>query len=170
METRDNSSIVKAVSKRLITQRPRRKRIGGRDVRIKNTASASNAKPRKVSLVHGGSSRKALYDPLDKRTVEHRFCFERKQALLAHLAGNATVLEQELVEQEARLAMLARIAWVAIEQGNLLADDGLAPAAEAYVRLTREQRAVMQLLGIQRRTELVPDLQSYLSSTHAEQR
>ena len=147
-----------------------RKRIDGRDQRAKNSASARNAKPRKVSLVHGGSSRKALYDPLDKRTVEHRFCFERKQALLAHLAGNATVLAQELVEQEARLAMLARIAWVAIDQGNLLAEDGLAPAAEAYVRLTREQRAVMQLLGIERRSKPVPDLANYLGSTHAGER
>jgi len=147
-----------------------RKRVGGQLVRVKNAASAQNAKPKKVSLIHGGSSRKALYDPLDKRTVEHRFCFERKKALLAHLAGDATVFEQELVEQEVRLAMLARIAWIAIEQGNLLAEEGLAPAAEAYVRLTREQRAVMQLLGIQRRTKPVPTLETYIGGTHAEPR
>jgi hypothetical protein len=151
--------------------RPRklvRKRVNGRDHRAKNRASAKNAKPRKISITkHGLYSRELLRAALDMRTGIGKWDAERQAGLLAHLGGDATVLEQELIHQESRLAIMARIAWAEIQRSGALSQDGLSASAEAYVRIVREQRSVIQALGTQRRTQPVPDLHSYLSSTHA---
>jgi len=149
---------------------PARKRVNGRDHRVKNRASAQNAKPRKVNITKSGFySRELLRASLDLRTNAGKWDAERQAGVLAHLGGDATVLERELIHQESRLAIMARIAWAEIARTSALSQDGLSASAEAYLRIVREQRSVIQALGTQRRTQPVADLQTYLSSARAEQ-
>jgi len=123
--------------------------------------------PRKVSIIgggHGGLRSKALLrDPLDLRTNVGKTYHAHKLALRAHIGGDPSVPEEKLIDQAARLAVLADIAWGGLmRRCTLLKNGGLHPLFEAYIKATRDQRAVLLTLGIDRRAKDVPDLQTYL--------
>lgn len=142
----------------------RRVRRNGRLVRLKRPDAAGNARPRKVAIVgHGGASKTLLRDPLDLRTVVGRAYHADKQALCAHLAGDPSLPEEKLIDQAARLGILADIAWGSIHRDGLFSKQGaLSPAFEAFIKATRDQRDVLRLLGIKRRAKPVPTLEQYL--------
>lgn len=125
--------------------------------RQKRPDSAGLALP-KVKFVRHGARSALLTDPLDMRTQAGRALSAYRQALVAHVGGNPSTVELELIEQAARLAILARVAWAEVMESKHLANGKVNPALEAYQRITRDQRAVFEQLGIKRQQH-VPDLE-----------
>lgn len=147
--------------------RPKRARRlrNGRLELVKRPDAAGNATPRKVSIIAGGQgglrSTALLRDPLDLRTAVGKAYHAQKAELRAHVGGDPSLPQEKLIDQAARLAVLADIAWGAlIREGSIVKGTALHPAFEAYLRATRDQRDVLRLLGIQRHAKQItlPDL------------
>ena len=125
--------------------------------------AARNARAPKVNIVHGGNSRKALTAPLDGRTAAGRLHASIVAGLVAHVGGEPTLPERELIEQAARLGVVVRMAFAElIDGGRLTTDHGVAPALDAYLRAARDQRALLESLGLARRAKDVPTLSEVL--------
>lgn len=149
--------------------RPRR-RLNGRLVPVKRTDSARNGRPRRVFVETGRSSRALLRGALDARSVVGRAYYARLASLRAHVGGEPSVAEARMLDQAARLGLLVDIAWAAlVEAQTVLKGNGLHPALEAFLKSARDERAVLSLLGLKRRTRDVPDLQEYLRQKAEEQ-
>jgi len=135
-----------------------------RDHRRKRPDSAALARPKKVSILgHGGRSASLLRDPLDLRTRVGKAYQLQRAAFRAHVGGEPSLPQEKLIDQAARLGLLADISWGALARaGTVLRGNGLHPAFEAFLKATRDQRAVLVLLGIQRQPREVPDLKTYL--------
>lgn len=132
----------------------------------KRPDAARNARPRRVSITHGGDSRVLLRDPLDRRTRIGKAYRDHCQALSAHVGGEPTRPQAELIDQAARLALLAKIAWAELFRGGVFVNGTgqPAPALETWLKAARDQRAVLQLLGLERRSRDVT-LSEYLQQT-----
>lgn len=139
-------------------------RIGSRGRR---SDSAANARPHKVSIGHGGTSRALMYDPLDLRTRVGKEYHAHKQGLAAHLGGDPTVPQQSLIDQAARLNILSRITWAELTRNGVFTKNGaLRPAVTAYIDATKHERDVLRLLGLQRHQKPLPTLDEYLKEQH----
>jgi hypothetical protein len=129
-------------------------------VPLKNAASARNARSKKITLrAHGGSSKALLHAPLDLRSAVGKAYRNELQALLAHVGGEQHVStpQRALCDQAARLALLEAMAWA-----EVLRDGVHAPAAQVFLRASSERRAVLVLLGLERKTKPAPTLEQYL--------
>lgn len=148
----------------------RRVRRNGRLMRLKRPDAAKNARPKKVSITgHGGSSSTLLRDPLDLRTRVGRAYYAEKQGLAIHVGGDPTVPQEKLIDQAARLGVLADIAWGELLRAGMLVIDGkVAPAFEAFIKASRDQRDVLRALGIERRSKPVPTLDDYLRTQRSD--
>lgn len=138
-------------------------RNGG--TRVKRPDSAALARPKKVSILgHGGKSQALMRDPLDLRTRVGKAYAAHKQALAAHVGMEPTLPQQALIDQAARLSLLARIAWrELIDKGCFTQNGELRPAYDAFRNAIRDEREVLRLLGIERRQKTVPTLDEYLA-------
>lgn len=143
-----------------VPRKPRATRLKDRQ---KRPDAARNAQPRKVLVTHAGGSQALLRDPLDRRTRVGKAYRDHCQALAAHVGGDPTRPQAELIDQAARLALLAKIAWAELLRSGVFSGEGgqPAPALETWLKATRDQRAVLQLLGLERRSREL-DLQEYL--------
>lgn len=117
---------------------------GSRRVRRRNSA---NAKPKAVTLRHGGRS--ALRAArIDRRSPEWRHESRTNAALLARLGGPSKVVAHEDLMKAlhcARLELLGELAWGDVYRTG----DATGPAAQTYLALTREIRALLDSLGLE---------------------
>ncbi len=121
-----------------------------RDKRAKNPASATNGRPKRTYITHGADSA-LLRDPLDRRSRVGRAYNEHKAALASHLGGDPSTPQLELIDQGARLRVLAAISWSELMRAKKLIKNGtLHPAFEAFLKAARDQRAVLLILGLKR--------------------
>lgn len=133
-----------------------------RDKRMKRPDSARIAKP-KVKYVSHAAGSNLLEDPLDNRTRVGKTYRAQRAALAAHIGGRPTLPQEKLIDQAVRLAMLTDIAWAELMRSKRLVTNGAVhPAFEAFLKTSRDQRAVLIILGLKRQTKNIPDLQEYL--------
>ena len=118
-------------------------------------------------VVRHGAKSGILTDRLDMRTVAGKALGAYRAALTAHIGGEPTVPEAELIDQASRLALLCRIAWVELDDKGATTKRGVSPAFDAYVRAARDQRAVFELLGLERRRRELPSLSDVLNEACA---
>jgi hypothetical protein len=150
---------------------PRRKRANGQLARVKNPASAANGKPHKSVITgHGANSRVLKRASLHRGSALGREYAAQCEALTAHLGGAPSDPERLLIDQAARIHLLVQFAWAELLRAGAFHEGEPRPAFDAFRRAAADQREVLRLLGIERRTKPVPDLHSYLGSAHAEQR
>ena len=127
-----------------------RKRKNGRLVKPKRPDAAALARPAVKYVSHAGTAG-LLRDRLDLRTKVGRRYQAHVEALSAHIGGDPTLPQVELIDQASRLKLLACIAWAELlRAGTVTKDTGLHPAFDAFLKASRDQRAVLGLLGIQR--------------------
>jgi len=132
------------------TQRPKRMRRNGRLVRVKRSDSAKNARPKVKFLVHG-RHRALLRDPLDARTRVGRAYAAQMVQYRQHLGGDVSVAQEKLIDQAARLGLLADIAWgELIRSGRLIKRGSVNAAFDPFLRASRDLRAILLVLGLKR--------------------
>ncbi len=133
-----------------------------RDRRMKRPDSARIAKP-KVKYVSHAAGSNLLEDPLDNRTRVGKMYRVQRATLAAHIGGHPTIPQEKLIDQAVRLALLTDIAWAELMRSKKLVTNGAVhPAFEAFLKASRDQRAVLIILGLKRQTKNIPDLQDYL--------
>lgn len=133
--------------------------------RYRSLAARERTKPKTIKIVHALKSRAILRDPLDQRTRIGKLHRERVAALTSDLGGDLSVAQSILVDQASRLHLLAQLAWNHLTRVGLFNKRGDAvPAYEAYLRTISREADVLRLLGLERRSKPVPDLQSYLAA------
>jgi hypothetical protein len=72
----------------------------------------------------------------------------------AHLNGDITAPVAKLIDQAVRLGILANLSWGEItEAGSLLQDGKPIPAIDIYLKVARQQREVLAMLGLQHRAK-----------------
>ena len=141
-----------------------RRRRNGRLERVKRPDAAGNSRPKKVHILTGSQSRALLYGALDRRTQAGKQHVRQCAALAAHVGGDPTAAQLRLIDQAARLHLLGQMAWAELLRAGALVKKGrLAPAFEAYVKAARDERATLQLLGLERKARNVT-LQDVLRS------
>ena len=137
-----------------------------RDHRQKNPASAANARARKVKYVGHGVGSKLLKDPLDRRTRVGKAYQAHKQILAAHIGGDPTAPQVELINQAARIRILSAMAWSELMRARTLVKNGnVHPAFDAFLKAARDQRAVLEMLGLKRQARDVPLLKDVLEGS-----
>lgn len=129
--------------------------------RPKRPDSKGIATPKVKYVAHGLNS-DLLKDPLDGRTRVAKRYKETLAAMHAHLGTDLTLPEQQLVEQVCRLSLLADVSWRDLISRGMLVKGEVSPVLDAWLKVTKEQRAVLQLLGLKRREKPVADLSSYI--------
>lgn len=133
----------------------RRRRIAGQDVRIKNAASARNARARRVRVLLPGQLQ-------DRRTRGYRLEAAHVAALVQHVGGDPSIAQRSLIDQAARLRLLTQLAWTELQRVGVFRDGEPRAAFDAYRRAAADEREVLRLLGLERRAQPVPTLDDYL--------
>jgi len=142
---------------------PRKRRYRTDGSVVKRFDSAANAKPKVKFVVHGGLSG-LLRDPFDLRTQIGKAYVSYKSALISHLGGEVTTPQGILIDQAARLQLLANTAWSHCHRHRSFREDGSpVPAFDAYIRTLRELRSVLQALGLERREKEIKELADYIA-------
>jgi hypothetical protein len=138
---------------------------------VKNAASARNGRPKRICVTHAGASRVLRTGTLHAGSILGRAYRAEVGALRAHLGEVPTLPQARLIEQGARLHLLASMAWAEVlGAGQLVAPGGHAhPAVDVLLRTLREQRAVLELLGIGRPVKPVPTLDQYLKERYGQE-
>ena len=96
----------------------------------------------------------SLHDALPICTRVGKAYHRHMEALRVHVGGDPSLPQVELIDQAARLAILARICWGdAIRNGVIRKDGSLAPALDGFLKATRDQRAVLEILGLKRQAK-----------------
>lgn len=133
-------------------------------LRPKRPDSARLARPRRIFIEHGGSSRAVRGEPLDLRSAAGKAYVAYRAEYRAHLGGEGlSAVEADLADMAARLKVLANVAYA----GRLFDRSGNPrPAFDAFMRAARDLRAVFELLGLKRRTK-EPGVDEYLSGAPA---
>lgn len=130
--------------------------------RKKRPDAAGNAKPKVKFVTHGGRSL-LKDDPIDGRTVVAREYRRQLAALHAHVGTAATHPHLELIEQAARFAVLARVSWAEVMREGITNGSELTPSFVALVRVSKEQREALQLLGLERKEKPTGSIDEYLT-------
>lgn len=135
-----------------------------RDRMGKRPDARAIARPKKIMITNGLKSRALLRDPLDQRTVVGKAFRARIDALTSDLGGNLTTAQTTLVDRTCRLSILAQLAWNELARVGVLNKRGDVVAAfDVFLRVVRDERDILRLLGLERRAKPVPDLQEYLN-------
>lgn len=103
-----------------------------------------------------------MKDPFDGRTLMAKKYKATVAALHNHLGNDLTLPEQAIVDQAARFALLCDISWGELIRGGMFKKGKLSTAFEAWIKASKEQRAVLQLLGLKRKEKPVQDLSAYI--------
>ena len=132
--------------------------------------AAANARPRKVAVTHAGGSKLFLTAALDRRTKAAKAYHTHVAALEEHIGDAPTPPQARLIDQAARLALLGALAWDELQrQGPFDARGNVRPAVETYTRAIREERATLQLIGLERREPPIPTLAEYVAERYGSQ-
>lgn len=151
--------------------RPKRQRTrrNGRYELVKRPDSAKNAQPAKVFLWHGLGSSFLRGQRPDMRSAVGRAVAGRQAAYIAHLGGDPSVPQQRLTNHAARFGIVADALWARLNANpQTFEPDALAGMLDAFVRISREEREVLKLLGLERKARDIPTLQDYLRQKAAE--
>lgn len=147
-----------------------RKRRDGRLSLVKRPDAPANAKPATVFLFHGLGSSFLKGRRADMRSAVGRACAERRAALEAHLGGDLSVPLVRLTEHATRYGILVDALWARLNTDpQALAPDALAVWLDALVKVSREERETLKLLGLKRPVKDVPSLHDYLTQKTAEE-
>lgn len=132
----------------------------GRLVRT-SSESAKNARPKVKFVTHGGQS--ALrHAVLDMRTSMGRKYRASLAELKAHVGSDLTVPQAKLIEQATRLSLLSDLAWAEVADAKALITNNTPCAAiDVFLKAARDHRAVLNLLGLERRVKPI-NLNDYL--------
>ena len=104
---------------------------------------------------------------LDRRSRAYRVYAGEIADLTSHLGSAPTAVQARLIEQAARLALLEHIAWCELTKMDALTQGGTVHTAfEPFLRSARDRRAVLTMLGLERKVKDVPDLQQYLEAEY----
>jgi hypothetical protein len=92
-----------------------------------------------------------------------------QDSLQQHLGGwdALTVPQRELIDQAARMRLLEGLAWAEVLRTGVIKDNALSPAVSAFLKAAGDRRAVLQLLGLERRTKDAQTLAQYLAERKA---
>ena len=145
-------------------QKRQRIRRNGRLTLVKRPDAASNAKPATVFLWHGlGSSFLRKSRRPDMRSAVGRACAERRAAWATHIDGSASVPVLRLVEHEVRISIVADAIWARLNgSSQTLPPDDLAALLDVFLKVHREERETLKLLGLKRHTKPMPTLHEVL--------
>jgi hypothetical protein len=151
-------------------QRPKRTRTrrDGRDVLVKRPDSAGNARPAVTYLFHGLGSGFLKGRP-DLRSAVGKAALAREQALVAHAGGDPSVPLGRLIQHAARYSILSDALWARLTiSAQEITPEALAGLLDIHMRIAREERETLKLLGLARRPKEVPTLQEFLRDHAAE--
>jgi len=130
---------------------------------VKNAASAKNARSRKVTIKHGYGSGLLRTALLDRRSKLGKMELQQIQELTAQIGGDPSPAMAAMITHRARVHILVLCAWQELNRRNLFSDEGEpVPALDAYLRLVREDRELLRLIGLTRVKKPVPSLTEYL--------
>jgi len=137
-------------------------------LRTKRPDSARLARPKVVFLRHGGGSAlmRAAFDGRSRLGKQHRAHVE---ALRAHLGGEPSVPQVALIDQAAKLRLLAQIAWGELMQSGAFRRGESRPAFDAFRRAAADEREVLRLLGLERRAGEIPDVAAEIARQRREE-
>lgn len=139
-------------------------RVNG--TRVKRPDSRALAIPKRAFVRHGGGSA-LLRAAFDLRTRVGRLHKAQVAALCRHV-GDPTLPQTRLIDHAVRLRLLAEIAWGEIQRGGAFSEHGdPRPAVNVYRKAAADERAVLALLGLERRVQPVPTLDQYITGAHA---
>lgn len=127
------------------------KGANGKPVRPFRETSRQNGRPRKVFITQGGGARadSLLTHPLDYRSVLGKRYQHAIASMTQHLGGSLSYPESQLVDQCARLGLLATLSWSeVVRDESLIKDDKVNPAIDVFLRTSKQQRDLLALLGI----------------------
>jgi hypothetical protein len=133
--------------------------------RSKRPDAARLAKSKIVVVGHGANSRALLRAPFDMRSRLGKAYRATIDALRAHVGSDVTPPQVALIDQAARLRLLTQIAWSELQHSGAFRKGEIAPAFDAYRRAAADERAVLAILGVQRRPQPVPSLDEYLEQS-----
>jgi hypothetical protein len=136
-----------------------RRRKGGRLVIQKRPDMRSNARPKKVHVLHGGSSRLLRRAAFDKRTQVGRFYQGFQAALVSHVGGDPSAVEAELIREVAIDVVLLRINQVQLMRSNGRLDER---ALDRHLKLRQQIDRTLRVLGLHRAVKQIPDLRDYI--------
>lgn len=145
----------------------KRVRRNGRLVKQKKPKSAANATPnvKKVRYVTRTQRNDFFTDPFDKRTLVGKRYDELQVIFTAHLGNDLTEPERQLVDQVARLSILSDALWAELMDDGVITEEGhLSSAFDGWLRTSRDQRSVLQMIGLRRRPKEVQDLSNYIQT------
>ena len=145
-------------------QRPKRTRSrrDGRDVLVKRPDSARNARPAVTYLFHGLGSGFLKGRP-DLRSAVGKATLAREQALVAHVGGDPGTILGRLIQHAARYSILSDALWARLTvSAQEITPEALAGLLDIHMRIAREERETLKLLGLKRRVKEVPSLQEFL--------
>jgi hypothetical protein len=145
-------------------QRPKRTRTrrDGRDVLVKRPDSAGNARPAVTYLFHGLGSGFLKGRP-DLRSAVGKAALAREQALVAHAGGDPSVPLGRLIQHAARYSILSDALWARLTiSAQEITPEALAGLLDTHMRIAREERETLKLLGLARRAKEIPSLQEFL--------
>jgi hypothetical protein len=131
-----------------------RRPVGGRR---DNRAVAIRASSRRAAeaIKHGR---------LDGRSTIGKLYRHSLAELKSHLGEDCSIPQARLCEQGARLGLLASLAWAEVQQArSIIKGDGIHPAADFYLRVAKQQRDLLNLLGIKRPQKRTVTLSEYLA-------
>jgi hypothetical protein len=133
-------------------------------VPIKNSASASNARPKTIRFTHAGYSGALRLGRFDLRSTMGREYRDRVAALIVHLGGADALStpQRTLVDRAARLGLLVENMWDELSRTGTLKKGETTSAFHGFLRVVADEERVLRLLGLERRTKTVPDLDTYL--------
>lgn len=152
-------------------QRPKRTRTrrDGRDVLVKRPDAAGNARPAVTYLFHGLGSGFLKGRP-DLRSAVGKAALTREQALVVHVGGDPSPPLGRLIQHAARYSILSDALWARLTvSAQEITPEALAGLLDIHMRIAREERETLKLLGLKRRAKEVPTLQEYLRQRAEEQ-
>ena len=126
-----------------------------------------DGRPRKVfyQSTTGISLRRFLKVALDGRSVVTRMVNERASTFSAQLGNDLTPAQDRVVQQVARLGVLADAAWASVLQKGLLNDEGARTnALDTFLKVARAEREALNAIGLERRQKPLPSLGEYLAT------
>lgn len=138
------------------TNKPKRvrKRQNGRLQVQKRPDAAKNARTPRITLVHGGAAKVAAGRVIDRRTRLGKEDELHQTELTAHVGGEPTVAQRELIVQASWFRILRGIAFAelmeAVEAGQPISQH---PALDAIYKAAHQQREALKLLGLDRKAK-----------------
>ena len=152
-------------------QRPKRTRTrrDGRNVLVKRPDAAGNARPAVTYLFHGLGSGFLKGRP-DLRSAVGKAALAREQALVAHVGGDPSTPLGRLIQHAARYSILSDALWARLTiSAQEITPEALAGLLDIHMRIAREERETLKLLGLARRAKEIPTLQEFLRQRAEEQ-